>query len=863
MTLGAPGTLKALLLSMLFATAPADFNGKYVIKSAGSGRSHACGYCAEASSPWALRRLGNSGLGFFATAYGAITEEHMWRIHDEGNNSFSLSNVVSGSRILAQSGFEGAQGFFAVADGPVYQIGTSRFFPSAPFFVLQFCRAMLVSTPRVAPDVPRWEFQVQPPEMWMQYPADANRCLEEAFQALESSCTVHIHQYEYIINFTEMLQTNRQTGKARTIRRTEVAGGHAAHPQPDVPQNDSHWEEIKSLSELKERLEVQLAQDQRSHQGEVKALQDEICRLTSRLEDEHARHLAAASELQQVKDMRRKMMLQMGRQAITRRPDGSTSAVSLRELTPEAEDSDWIGDRVKYAALEHIFQSSMVSHRLAQGSQQWCSPPNVTVTRIVEVQNPARQGLYEAARQQVLQRDPSGCPGIPNIEALSCVEPGEHLLFHGCPVPKCEPIARRGFDPQRGGEAVGAMFGKGTYFAQNASKSDLYTTCASCADHADFKSCSHPHGERCIVVARVLLGHSMLSTQEKLCGRSRAPEREDGEPYDSVTVQTTEHGWHEDESNPCPSDNSPFEDQKWHLMMQGDGAFVISNAKSGRRIWAVDEATPPTTTGEKDGGGVSFGASPMLGSEGQSWQDIDESGLLRAELAAERRSKSMLLSKVEERDAKLEMFRREAEAGCPAAPPQWHQPSDLGLLGAWTRTWGVDQTLSLYLLTGLLVLGLLNIHLNLQLQKERGSGQRKEVVPKAPSAAATSPEDPGQGLGQDFGYHVLDTEVNGHSVRLIKIQCPGVEHEDVNVELLFNGCQVRLARRAACGIAAAAWAKRFEFPSQEGIFEFREDQMRLEHGALNGYRVIDEADDHDHFTDVTLDLRKVNPNRAH
>ena len=30
-------------------------------------------------------------------------------------------------------------------------------------------------------------------------------------------------------------------------------------------------------------------------------------------------------------------------------------------------------------------------------------------------------------------------------------------------------------------------------------------------------------------------------------------------------------------------------------MMQGDGAFIISNAKSGRRIWAVDEATPPST----------------------------------------------------------------------------------------------------------------------------------------------------------------------------------------------------------------------------------------------------------------------------
>ncbi|CAE7508143.1 unnamed protein product [Symbiodinium pilosum] len=116
--------------------------------------------------------------------------------------------------------------------------------------------------------------------------------------------------------------------------------------------------------------------------------------------------------------------------------------------------------------------------------------------------------------------------------------------------------------------------------------------------------------------------------------------------------------------------------------------------------------------------------------------------------------------------------------------------------------------------------------LGLQLQKKRWAGPRKEDTPAVP-------EGPEPGLGQDFGYHLLDTEVNGATVRMVKIQCPGVEHEDVSVDLLFNGCQVRLSRRAACGVAAAAWAKRFEFPTHEGIFEFWEDQMRLEHGFLH------------------------------
>ncbi|CAE7483845.1 unnamed protein product [Symbiodinium natans] len=270
------------------------------------------------------------------------------------------------------------------------------------------------------------------------------------------------------------------------------------------------------------------------------------------------------------------------------------------------------------------------------------------------------------------------------------------------------------------------------------------------------------------------------------------------------------------------ADGPVYQDQKWHLMMQSDGAFVIANAKSGRKIWAADE-----------GRSGSFGAS-ALASEGQSWwlirQDIDESRWLRAELAAERQSTAMLVAKVEERDAKLENFQQRTEAGCPLGAAPW-RPPDLGHLGAWDWS-SADRTLSLYLLTGLLLLGLLNIHLNLQLQKERGAGRREEV---ASDAVSPTPAfcDAGPGLGHDFGYHILDTDVNGTAFRFIKIQCPGVEHEDVSVDLLFNGCQVRLSRRAACGVAAAAWAKRFEFPHEEGIFEFREDQMCLEHGFLH------------------------------
>jgi len=90
----------------------------------------------------------------------------------------------------------------------------------------------------------------------------------------------------------------------------------------------------------------------------------------------------------------------------------------------------------------------------------------------------------------------------------------------------------------------------------------------------------------------------------------------------------------------------------------------------------------------------------------------------------------------------------------------------------------------------------------------------------------------GQGLGVDFGFTVLDSEMACGTSRLVKIQCPGVEHQDVEVEQLFNGCQVKICRRASDGVEATMWTKRFEFSPKDGLFEFKEDQMRLENGFL-------------------------------
>lgn len=87
-------------------------------------------------------------------------------------------------------------------------------------------------------------------------------------------------------------------------------------------------------------------------------------------------------------------------------------------------------------------------------------------------------------------------------------------------------------------------------------------------------------------------------------------------------------------------------------------------------------------------------------------------------------------------------------------------------------------------------------------------------------------------LGFDFGYQIINRVVNGETERLIKIQCPGVSYADVDINLIFNGCDVAMQRRATCGTEATSWQKRFRFRTSDGLFEFKEDQMQLERGFL-------------------------------
>ncbi|CAE7828589.1 TNKS2 [Symbiodinium sp. CCMP2592] len=190
--------------------------------------------------------------------------------------------------------------------------------------------------------------------------------------------------------------------------------------------------------------------------------------------------------------------------------------------------------------LSVLFLESMASHRQHLHSGRFCDPPKVEITRICESINPNIQEQYLHARKLLVQRRPDGCTPLRGITAFKCaVECGhvnlnEYLLFHGCPMGAVQSILENGLDPQRGGEAAGSMFGKGAYFAETASKSDLYTTCSECRS---YRECKHPRAERCILVVRVLLGKTKIVTTEDCTSLNRAPEG-----YDTVTAQKTSNG---------------------------------------------------------------------------------------------------------------------------------------------------------------------------------------------------------------------------------------------------------------------------------------------------------------------------------
>jgi len=87
-------------------------------------------------------------------------------------------------------------------------------------------------------------------------------------------------------------------------------------------------------------------------------------------------------------------------------------------------------------------------------------------------------------------------------------------------------------------------------------------------------------------------------------------------------------------------------------------------------------------------------------------------------------------------------------------------------------------------------------------------------------------------LDCDFSFRIFDGKVGRERERSIKIKCPGVHHDDVIIDVVYNGCVVTIDRKASHGVDETVWVKRFQFKDSDGLFDLRDDQVTLDGGFL-------------------------------
>ncbi|OLP98889.1 Tankyrase-1 [Symbiodinium microadriaticum] len=381
-------------------------------------------------------------------------------------------------------------------------------------------------------------------------------------------CEATVGRHTYDVNLQQLTQKNRATGVQRRIRRVirkEVVHGDAAvtHLRDREKQLAEQQEQIdrlqRELSELSEqrdadedkirRLSRLLSQEKTRSRGiseqkaaderKIRQLSQELSDQKAQLQDLSEQKARLSQQASKDRDFRIYLIKRLEEQLLSRIPD--VDAVSSQSLSSSSLLEQPVPAGVPlHRALSRLFLASMTRHRESTGSDNFCDPPQVEITRICESINPSSLDQYRHARKFLAQKRPDGSTSLQGISAFKCkVEDGhvnlnEHVLFHGCPFGAVKSILENGLDPQRGGEATGQMFGAGAYFAENASKSDFYTTCSECSS---CKDCKHAEAERCILVARVLLGETKVVTTENCSSWKRAPEG-----YDSVTAQKKSNG---------------------------------------------------------------------------------------------------------------------------------------------------------------------------------------------------------------------------------------------------------------------------------------------------------------------------------
>ena len=147
----------------------------------------------------------------------------------------------------------------------------------------------------------------------MRYSTSMAQRLEESYQAWESACTLRGENdnYEYIVDFVRMDQTNQTSGTVRLVRRTQELAGEALlvmlDDEKDWWQHEKNWWQLEKdswqhqaqswqrrcteVETAKKKLEDQL----HNERGE---LQDKLFQQENELDAQRWEHQQALRQLQ-------------------------------------------------------------------------------------------------------------------------------------------------------------------------------------------------------------------------------------------------------------------------------------------------------------------------------------------------------------------------------------------------------------------------------------------------------------------------------------------------------------------------------------------------------------------------------------
>lgn len=85
---------------------------------------------------------------------------------------------------------------------------------------------------------------------------------------------------------------------------------------------------------------------------------------------------------------------------------------------------------------------------------------------------------------------------------------------------------------------------------------------------------------------------------------------------------------------------------------------------------------------------------------------------------------------------------------------------------------------------------------------------------------------------RDLPLAIHDETSEHATARFVRIQCPGVTHDDIEIMIIFNGAVVKIDRKDSQLAPGLTWSRQFQFQLDEGHFEFKEEEARLEYGIL-------------------------------